>query len=377
MRRSPATSASGARPLVSVIVPAWNAEATLRATLGSVSRQTYPNLEIIIVDDGSTDGTGEIAEHYCRTEKRARLICKANGGVASARNRAISEAKGVWIAPIDADDLWHPTKIAKQVQVACSATELPGFVYCWSRAIDEHSRVRTSGQCWTVDGMAFSRLAYVNVVGNGSSLLALRHAILEAGGYDESLRARHAQGCEDMLLQLKIARRHPIAVTPEYLVGWRLHDCNMSSDFDQMARSFRLVIRSLEDEMARVPSRAVRWAASRYSFDLAQHRAAAGKFVASLWWLADAFRLDPVGIGLVTAYRALRSGLRRLSRSPARPLERFEDVEPIARIATDRHEIAGFVRTIEKLDSSRLKALATVEPLSRRFTGQHRARVEG
>src|SRR5690242_18385247 len=123
-------------PLISVVVPAWNAQATLGETLASVAAQTYDKLEIIIVDDGSTDRTADVAREFCEAEPRARLIRKKNGGVASARNAGIAEAKGDWIAPIDADDLWHPTRVAKMVAAALATPKPVGFVYCWQRPID-------------------------------------------------------------------------------------------------------------------------------------------------------------------------------------------------------------------------------------------------
>src|SRR5438270_8611564 len=94
-------------PIVSVIIPAWNAEETLKETLISVASQTHRSLEIIIIDDGSTDKTANIAADFCGSDCRARLIQKARGGLAAARNTGIDEANGSWIAPLDADDLWH------------------------------------------------------------------------------------------------------------------------------------------------------------------------------------------------------------------------------------------------------------------------------
>jgi glycosyltransferase involved in cell wall biosynthesis len=80
--------------LVSVIVPAWNSERTLLQTLQSAAAQTHANLEILIIDDGSTDRTAEIAAEFCACDHRARVIRKENGGLASARNRGIDESTG-------------------------------------------------------------------------------------------------------------------------------------------------------------------------------------------------------------------------------------------------------------------------------------------
>ena len=95
-------------PLVTAIVPAFNAAETIGETLESIARQSYRNLEILIIDDGSTDDTRRLALGFCASEGRARLLQQANGGVAAARNAGLTAATGRFVAPIDADDLWHP-----------------------------------------------------------------------------------------------------------------------------------------------------------------------------------------------------------------------------------------------------------------------------
>jgi glycosyltransferase involved in cell wall biosynthesis len=347
-------------PLVSVIIPAWNAETTLSETLRSVSAQTYPNIEIIIVDDGSTDRTPQITEEFCSREPRARLVRKENGGLASARNRGIEESRGRWIAPIDADDLWHPTRIEKMVAAALSANPVPGFVYCWFRHIDREGAVRGSGPRWRVQGPAFDRLAYLNVVGNGSGLLLSKEAIVEAGGYDSKLRAENAQGAEDMLVQDRIASNNPIALVPEFLVGWRQTGENMSADAEQMHRSCRLVYERLRRDGIPAPARAERWMIASSAFDVAEHHGASGRFGACLRWLARSLWLDPLRSGLKLGYRLTRSVRRRLGPTPAtRPARRdFFDVEPTDFSIGDPHEIGWFKRLLERLDERRLEQLA-------------------
>jgi cellulose synthase/poly-beta-1,6-N-acetylglucosamine synthase-like glycosyltransferase len=362
-KRDRALSSGEAQPLVSVVVPAWNAELTIEQTLRSVASQTYRNLEILIVDDGSTDQTAAVAEQFCAAEPRGRLIRKENGGVASARNRGIAEAKGEWIAPVDADDLWHPTKIQKQLAVARAASDRPGFVYCWRRLIDRDGRIVASGLRCAFEGSAFTRLGYVNAVECGSSLLIARKVLLEIGGYDETLRARHAQGCEDMLLQLKIARRFPIAVVREHLVAWRLHDTNMSSDFDQMARSFSLVLQKLAAEGTAVPPLAARRAMAKIVFELAEQRAVTRRIGAMIACLSRAVALDPLRSGALLAYRAARFATGRLrSARTSRPSLRFEEVDPAAELSMDPMELRVFSRLLKRWEEKRLSGLAEVEP---------------
>ena len=348
-------------PLVSVIVPAWNAEDTLRETLASVAGQTYDNLEIIIVDDGSTDRTLQIAREFCGSEPRARLIRKENGGVASARNLAISEAKGEWIAPIDADDLWHPTRTSKMVAAALDAPEPVGFVYCWQRAIDERNFVIGSDKGWEYRGRAFRQFSYINAVGGGSGLLLSRDAALQVGGYDETLRARHAQGCEDMMIQLRVASQFPVAVAPEYLVGWRQHGRNMSGDIDQMRRSYQLVFQALVEEGAPIPQKVVRWTDANWHFELAQEAAVRGHLTTVLKGLANAMKLDPAGSAAMLGYRLVRSIFRRF-RSGAQP-ERlsFFDVEPASQISMDPYELPRLLSLKTRLHQRRLDRLAALD----------------
>lgn len=104
------------RPLVSVITPAYNAEKFIAETIQSVQAQTYPNWEMLIVDDCSTDDTVAIVESYEREDERIQLIrLRENSGSAVARNEAIDRAKGKYIAFLDSDDLWLPEKLTKQV----------------------------------------------------------------------------------------------------------------------------------------------------------------------------------------------------------------------------------------------------------------------
>jgi hypothetical protein len=207
------------------------------------------------------------------------------------------------------------------------------------------------------------RLGYVNAVECGSSLLLSRQAALELGGYDQTLRAQRAQGCEDMLLQLKVAVRFPIAVVPEHLVGWRLHARNMSSDFDQMARSCDLVFQQLAAEGTALPPLVVRRARAKIAFELAEQRASSGRFGSMLWWMTRAIALDPVRCSLFLAYRAARSMRRRLGAArPPLPRSRFQEIDPAAVVRSDPHELRGFARLLERIEEKRLSRLAAREP---------------
>ncbi|MEZ5947471.1 MAG: glycosyltransferase family A protein [Hyphomonas sp.] len=179
--------------LISVIVPAWNAERYLARTLESIENQTYRNFEVIIIDDGSTDRTSEIARQWASKDTRFHVLQKANGGVASARNAGIEVAKGCLIAPCDADDLWSPRKLEKHLAAWRAAGPKVGLVYSWSVEIDENDVIRNYSNREFQEGDVFARMFKGNLIGNGSAAMMLKQAVLDVGGYDPTLRARRTR----------------------------------------------------------------------------------------------------------------------------------------------------------------------------------------
>jgi glycosyltransferase involved in cell wall biosynthesis len=231
--------------LVSVIIPAYNAAATLDETLRSVRSQTHRDLEIIVVDDGSRDETAAIARRHAARDARLRLISQRNAGVAAARNHGIAASGGALIAPVDADDLWAPDKIEKQLAALQAGGDRVALVYTWQALIDAESRITGNAYRPSESGDVLRRMLRGNLVGNGSSPLMRKSAVLEVGGYDARLRALKAQGCEDIQLYFRIAERHHFALVPEFLTGYRQTPSNMSSDALQMLRSWELVAREM------------------------------------------------------------------------------------------------------------------------------------
>src|SRR5262245_19671391 len=101
----------GASPLVSVIIPAFNAARFLKQTLESVQKQTHAGLQVLVVDDGSSDETAAIGKAFAAEDARFLLVQQPNAGSCHARNTALQQARGDWIAYLDADDVWFPEKI--------------------------------------------------------------------------------------------------------------------------------------------------------------------------------------------------------------------------------------------------------------------------
>jgi glycosyltransferase involved in cell wall biosynthesis len=235
----------GTGPLVSVIIPLYNGEKTLDETLRSVRAQTYANLEIVIIDDGCKDRSLDIVAAHKALDPRIVLVHQANAGVAAARNHGLRIARGDFVAPLDADDLWHPDKIALQMQVILDPAQEVDVVYNWYAAIDDDSRITGLSYACHWQGAVFMEVLQHNFIGNASTPLMRREAVLACGGYDPGLRAQQAEGCEDFKLYLALAKSYRYGVAPGYLTGYRTSSGNMSSNVLKMLRSFELVVEPL------------------------------------------------------------------------------------------------------------------------------------
>src|SRR4051794_31394978 len=108
-------------PHISVIIAAYNAQAYLQQSVRSVLDPSYTDLEVIVVDDGSSDGTAAVCRSLAADDRRVKLISQPNAGISAARNRGLAAAAGEWISVIDADDLWRPGKLARQLSVTQQA----------------------------------------------------------------------------------------------------------------------------------------------------------------------------------------------------------------------------------------------------------------
>ena len=233
-------------PLVSLIVPAYNAAATIGETLDSLLAQTWTHLEVIVVDDGSTDETSSIVRAYAGRDARVLLLKQSNGGVARARNAGATAARGDFIGFIDADDLWRPDKVARQMQPFARGGDELVLVYSLWAGIDEESRILYVADIDAPEGDVLRPLCRTNFVGNCSSALIRKWAFASVGGFDPGLRDSGAQGCEDYKLFLALAERYRFAAVAEPLTGYRHTQENMSADRDRMYRSFLIVSEELE-----------------------------------------------------------------------------------------------------------------------------------
>ena len=184
---------TGPRPTFSVIIPAYNAGRTIESSIRSVLQQSRTDFELIVVDDGSTDDTGRRVEAF--GDERIRLLRRANGGPAAARNEGIAAARGEYVSMLDSDDLWMPRYLETMAETL-AATPAAAFAYTDAWVLDEATgRVRSS------TAMEYWRPATVPPEDAGGLLLLLldrnfvftsttvrRAVVVRLGGFDERLR---------------------------------------------------------------------------------------------------------------------------------------------------------------------------------------------
>jgi glycosyltransferase involved in cell wall biosynthesis len=276
--------------LVSVIIPAYNAASFLGMTLASARAQTYPNFEIIVVDDGSTDGTVAIVSAAARDDLRVRLIRQGNAGVAAARNRGIAESFGTYIAPLDADDLWHPDFLGILVAALEAAGSRTALAYSQHARIDEHGNFIELNLPVLIEDrrQALSRLIQENFIGNSSSAVMRRAYVENVGRYDVSLHARGVQGAEDMALYIALAEQWDFVAVPHYAVGYRQHAASMSRDTARMELSSKATLADLRRRRPDLPDLWFVHSVTRHYEDEFTRALRNGKYRAAMGWLTRA-----------------------------------------------------------------------------------------
>jgi len=206
---------------ISVVIPVCNGEKYLAQAVDSVLAQTHRDLELLIVDNGSTDRSVEIATHYDRKDGRIRVLCQPDTGVAAAANRGLEEARGEWVARLDCDDIFLPDKLEKQIAFIRKNPDvrivgtLGYFINHTGRAIGLVS----------ADG-PFTKAEFEDMEVRGepvffihSSTLMHRETMLAIGGYRE-----HFAQAEDVDLWLRMAEKgHLLLKMPEPLILYRIH----------------------------------------------------------------------------------------------------------------------------------------------------------
>ena len=234
-------------PAVSILVPAYNSEAYLAETLQSALAQTFDDFELVIVDDGSTDGTVAVAQRFAHQDPRIRIIQQRNQGVSAARNRALAEARGQFFALLDSDDLWTPEYLAEQMRVFASVR--PDVAIVSANALNLGGQL--DGTLWrrVAPGLyPIDLLTLIRVEDSVCILSVFRRSVFDCiGGFDTSLK----QGSEDYDFWLRAAARgFTIVFNGTPLGFYRRRPDSMSADEARMLTAIQRPLLKLRATMA-------------------------------------------------------------------------------------------------------------------------------
>lgn len=226
-------------PTISVIIPAYNAEKTILETIESIQQQTFSDFELIVINDGSTDGTLAILATI--SDPRLKVFSYENGGLPVARNRGIDRATGKYLTFIDADDLWTPDKLESQLAALTQHPEA-GAAYSWTAFIDENSEFLYAWEPLFFEGNIYPQLLIENFISSGSNILVRRQYIEAAGRFDPTLKS-----AEDWDYYLRLAALCPFALVPQYQILYRRSSQSMTSKVDVMeANCLRVIERAFQ-----------------------------------------------------------------------------------------------------------------------------------
>ncbi|MEH2192054.1 MAG: glycosyltransferase [Nostoc sp.] len=213
---------SSKSPKISVIIPAYNSEKTIGYTIQSVLNQTFSNLELIIINDGSEDSTLKVITQI--PDSRIQVFSFPNAGGNVSRNRGLRRAVGEFVSFLDADDLWTRDKLQSQLK-ALQENITAKVAYSWTDYIDENGEFVLSGKRVNIKGNVYENLLLNNFLENGSNPLIYRKALITLGGFDESLNA-----AQDWDMWLRLASKFDFICVPSVQILYRISSNSVSSN---------------------------------------------------------------------------------------------------------------------------------------------------
>lgn len=235
---------------VSVIIPAYNAELFIKQCLHSVLNQNHRDIEVIVVNDGSTDTTRALVEELAQSDGRIRLLNIDNSGRAKARNRGIEIAEGYWLAFLDADDYWRADKLSIQLDIADKTQA--GLIYSQRVWVDENG-LEQGGFSKEIlpDGMVFPKLIEGNYLCT-STVLVKRDLVLRAGCFSEKSELKN---CQDYDLWIRLSALAPFSASDDALIFYRLHGNNAHKNYKSRYIGMRACMDRLREVANNYPDR--------------------------------------------------------------------------------------------------------------------------
>jgi glycosyltransferase involved in cell wall biosynthesis len=214
-------------PKISVIIPVFNGEKTIKETIDSVLAQTFTDFELLVINDGSQDETLIVLATI--KDARLKVFSYPNGGPSICRNRGIEQATGDYISFIDADDLWTPDKLAAQLQ-ALQENPQASVAYSFTDWIDENGQRIHQGSYTSVNGNIYARLLLNDFIESGSNPLICKTAFDEVGMFNPTMGY-----AEDWDMWLRLAARYEFVSVKAPQVLYRMVRNSQSSNINKMA----------------------------------------------------------------------------------------------------------------------------------------------
>lgn len=292
------------KPLVSAIIPNYNYARYVGEAVESALGQTYPNIEVIVVDDGSTDNSLEVLEQY---RDRIKIIEQKNSGVCVARNRGVAESTGEYIAFLDADDVWLPEKIAVQMNEFEEAPEA-AFANCGMQLIDLDGKPLGSlveGKSGNVSStlLSFNEPATVGIASTG---LVSRKMFETVGGFDSRLST-----AADWDFCFRLSASGDFIFNPKPMVKYRMHSSNMHGNIAVMEKDMVLCFDKAFSEVGEHQDHRNEYYGNLFRV-LSGSYFRAGKYGDFLRTAVKSVWYRPAGIGYFAAFPLRRfSGSRR------------------------------------------------------------------
>ncbi|HAZ07903.1 MAG TPA: hypothetical protein DCZ01_05110 [Elusimicrobia bacterium] len=278
------------KPLVCVVIPSYNMAAYTPLSVESVLAQDYPNVEVIVVDDGSTDGSVEALRRF---GSRIRLIEQKNAGACAARNRGLKECKAEFIAFLDCDDLWERNKLSRCI-AALQARPEASMVHSFAYWIDGAGKVFGPPRFEPrPEGRVFAELARANHVVN-STPVCRTAAVRATGGWDEAIFTT-----ADWELWLRLSKTGEVAFIPEVLARTRVASYYNARNIERTRREWLYV---LDKHRADISETARPESVARMHFYLSRLHAANHDYVSALRETEEGLQASPGDRGLRRAH---------------------------------------------------------------------------
>jgi glycosyltransferase involved in cell wall biosynthesis len=236
-------------PRLSVVIPAYNVAPWVEAAVRSVLRQTLSNLEVIVVDDGSTDDTPLVLQRI--DDPRLRVIRQDNGGLAAARNTGILAARAEYLGLLDGDDTWMPDKAMRQIRVLDDSPDVT-MTYSHSAYLHEHDGSPNGALLLSRSiSPSFRDMIIRNHIGNGSTPIGRTADFIQAGLFD-----RRPLYLEDYEFWPRLMRQtgRRFQLVPEVLTGYRVRNGSGSTQLARFARSSEIACDLMREKMPDVPA---------------------------------------------------------------------------------------------------------------------------